>query len=364
LVGLNAFFLLFFAAFALLLPAFTRRDLLFGVTVPPGARSTPAGRSIVRGYRLGVLALTLALACVVALLYVFAPGAWWQSPWMAFVPVALALLPDIFYLRAHFAVRRLTASVPPVASEVHPGPAAELVPRHYGDYVPWIWESLPLAMIALTAGYLAITYAAAPAIIPTHFNAAGVANQFTHKTIGSYFMLVWLQLFLEVFLTVVSVLVVGAKAVPGRADLRFRRRTLRFLYFVKVLSIAFVGVLAVSIAQASLSAHPQIGLPLVFSAVFLVLVLGGVLLLGITTGQGGSRLGLAAETATDRLDDRYWTLGAIYANPADPSIFVERRFGLGWTLNFGNPRALLVMFGLLVVPIALVVGIALLATPR
>jgi uncharacterized membrane protein len=118
------------------------------------------------------------------------------------------------------------------------------------------------------------------------------------------------------------------------------------------------------IAQASLSAHPQLGLTLAISGVFLLLTLGSAFVLGITTGQGGARLETSPETATDRLDDRYWYLGAIYVNRNDPSMFVERRFGLGWTLNFGNPRAILAIIGLLVVPLLLVLGIATLATPR
>jgi len=58
--------------------------------------------------------------------------------------------------------------------------------------------------------------------------------------------------------------------------------------------------------------------------------------LAIRAGQGGSRLGSPAETAVDRIDDRFWKLGAIYVNPDDPSLFVEKRFGVGWTINLGN----------------------------
>ena len=74
--------------------------------------------------------------------------------------------------------------------------------------------------------------------------------------------------------------------------------------------------------------------------------------LAITTGQGGSRLGGNSANATDRMDDRYWKLGGIYVNSNDPAIFVERRIGLGWTINFGNPRALLVMLVILALPFA------------
>ncbi len=47
-------------------------------------------------------------------------------------------------------------------------------------------------------------------------------------------------------------------------------------------------------------------------------------------------------------DDRYWSGGIFYNNPDDPALFIEKRYGLGWTLNFGHPQAKLVLIGLLV----------------
>ena len=35
--------------------------------------------------------------------------------------------------------------------------------------------------------------------------------------------------------------------------------------------------------------------------------------------------------------DECWRLGDIYINPADPAIFVEKRDGVGFTFNLGNP---------------------------
>ncbi len=50
-----------------------------------------------------------------------------------------------------------------------------------------------------------------------------------------------------------------------------------------------------------------------------------------------------------RDDDRYWRGGVFYNNPDDPALLVPKRFGLGWTLNFGHPQARLVMIGILLV---------------
>ncbi len=37
----------------------------------------------------------------------------------------------------------------------------------------------------------------------------------------------------------------------------------------------------------------------------------------------------------------HWRLRGIYYNPNDPSLFVPLRSGVGWTLNFGRPQAVL-----------------------
>lgn len=51
--------------------------------------------------------------------------------------------------------------------------------------------------------------------------------------------------------------------------------------------------------------------------------------------------------AVFRDDDRYWYAGFFYNNPDDPAVFVPKRFGLGWTMNFGHPQARLVLIGIL-----------------
>jgi uncharacterized membrane protein len=47
-----------------------------------------------------------------------------------------------------------------------------------------------------------------------------------------------------------------------------------------------------------------------------------------------------------RDDDGNWIGGVLYRNPDDPSWFVPRRFGVGWTVNIGNRTALVTCLGL------------------
>jgi uncharacterized membrane protein len=48
-------------------------------------------------------------------------------------------------------------------------------------------------------------------------------------------------------------------------------------------------------------------------------------------------------------DDGKWILGMFYYNPSDPAIFVEKRSGIGFTVNFANPVAWIFTLGIILV---------------
>jgi uncharacterized membrane protein len=55
----------------------------------------------------------------------------------------------------------------------------------------------------------------------------------------------------------------------------------------------------------------------------------------------------------DATPDSAWIGGLFYYNPDDPALVVEKRSGLGWTVNLGHPQARLILIGLLLVPLVL-----------
>jgi hypothetical protein len=46
-----------------------------------------------------------------------------------------------------------------------------------------------------------------------------------------------------------------------------------------------------------------------------------------------------------------WVGGMVYCNRDDPAVWVEKRIGIGWTLNFAQPMAWLIMGLMIVVPL-------------
>jgi uncharacterized membrane protein len=88
---------------------------------------------------------------------------------------------------------------------------------------------------------------------------------------------------------------------------------------------------------------------------FLLLMCGLLIVVVLVLFWHPQRSRTKASTRADRQrtdaifrdDDRYWNGGIFYNNPDDPAVFVPKRFGLGWTMNFGHPQAKLVLIGML-----------------
>jgi uncharacterized membrane protein len=92
-----------------------------------------------------------------------------------------------------------------------------------------------------------------------------------------------------------------------------------------------------------------------------IFVFGGLLIgvaiavVAFRSGQGGWRLQGQTRASTpgkqapagDRTPDECWKWGLFYYNPADPAVWVEKRFGIGWTFNFGHPRAWFILGAIL-----------------
>ena len=93
---------------------------------------------------------------------------------------------------------------------------------------------------------------------------------------------------------------------------------------------------------------------------FVVLLVVYAIMLSITMGQSGSRVKTTIKadgTKINRDDDRYWVAGSFYFNKEDPAMFVEKRFGIGMTVNFGNTWAVIIFVSIF----AVIIGAAIAA---
>lgn len=195
------------------------------------------------------------------------------------------------------------------------------------------WDLLPLLGAAALLQLAQTLWARLPDPLPTHFGMDGRPNGWTSKGTAPWLMfgfpaLIWILL-----------LGVGAwkrLAAPGRASLQ--RRIIAPMRGLTVLGLLVLMSLVVLI--------PVFG-PIVFrpalGAFFALLFLG----IGLTV-----RMGYLGATEEVR---RLWKWGIFYVNPEDPRLWVPKRLGIGWTLNFSRPIAWVIMGLLLLLPLILLV---------
>jgi uncharacterized membrane protein len=146
--------------------------------------------------------------------------------------------------------------------------------------------------------------------------------------------------------------------VLGQAENRFRSAVAGMLvateYFLALI-FAWTALLPIT--------HPGPGSPPVGGVLALTLVfLVATILFVVRLGQGGmrapgsSQAGVLSEGGRpvgDRTQDRYWKGGLLYFNSEDPAIFVEKRFGIGYTLNFARPASWIMLGAVLLVPLVI-----------
>jgi uncharacterized membrane protein len=125
----------------------------------------------------------------------------------------------------------------------------------------------------------------------------------------------------------------GRVPANAAATTQFRRAMLQFLV-ATVWGMAFL-LAAVSLGRV-FAERPFGNLPPLAISVALIALtipfLWRIIRINRTIGGGG-----------DGTPDECWKLGFFYCNPADPALFIEKRLGIGYTCNFGNPTTWLVL---------------------
>ena len=235
------------------------------------------------------------------------------------------------------------------------------------DVMHPFWLLFYAAIGIFTALYLWYIWPSLPDMIPVHMDAAGMVDGWVGKSPGAFVNILFAQwILIAVFVLVYFIIPASKRQIDAANPEKSREQGRRFRYRMSACMVfggaglsAIMGFLPIAIAQGGA------GIALfAITLVFIFVVIAMMLLVIFLTGQGGSRLKVdALETAegasgeneqrraknTD--DDRYWKLGQFYFNPDDPAIFVEKRFGVGWTNNFARPVSWLFIGGIAAVVI-------------
>jgi len=299
----------------LALPNMTHRDLLFGVPVPQGFRASEPGRHALRIYRTWI-----AIPTVIGL----AGIAWWHNPLINIVAIFLPAAASV----AGFVLQN--RHLKPYAVELPQVHRTALVAE---EPLPWfVWLGLlPLLLLAGVATFLHQHWNQIPLRYPVHFDLNGNPNRWADRTIrGVYGPLIFGgELTLLLFAFAIAGWYGSRRSEPLRKPM------------VAVMLVVELTV-AIMFGEIPLQVTGFIHVPL------LVMVFGPLLLaigaIGYAIRQSNQPRG-----PIDPTPEECWKGGIIYYNPNDAALFVQRRDGVGYTINMANRWSWMIYVGLVLV---------------
>lgn len=336
-------------------PLLTRRDLYFAVTVAPGFRESPDGKGILRRYRIELTVLA-ALALAAAATGVSRLG-------IAFAPAGfIMVLAGSFcgFYRARLRVRP-HAVAPTMIREVDLSRDDRRVPGG------WLLGSGPFVLLAGCTAFLWTHGGEVPARFAHRFAFIGQMNVPPNRIFAGVYFLSIAGILAAFTLFRYGMSHWARSVYAGGHELL---RELRFRKASSVVVLLAEYLIAIRPSWPALIPHPRNitgspneGILVASFGLFLILTLMAVVALA-RLGQGGSRLAASTETSRrtsdvptgDRTDDRHWKLGVVYFNRDDAAVIIEKRFGLGYTLNFARLAAWIIVSFLLIGPLIPVLG--------
>ena len=324
-----------------LTPRLQPRGEVFSVSVPTSAWDDPRIRRLMNRYVAIVIAATV-LFTVAALALCLMGNAEASLAVVVVASLALMVIGYGLILRYRAKVQGLKRACGWAAqSQQHVatiGEGVEQAPRPIS--LAWHWLYVPL--VALTAAVVAVGYGSMPDAVPMHVDVSGNVTDMAPKSPMVAAFPVALEVFLAAVFAFCHWMVLRSKKglEPGRpasSSWAYGMFAYAQTAFLLVMGLACTAACGLGMALAMIGIVSMGVAVAVIIGVALLCVVGD-LIVGVKYGQSGSRV--FRMEASDTLlsdDDRFWKLGMLYCNPDDASLFLPKRSGIGWTVNWGRP---------------------------
>lgn len=350
--------LIFFGMVAVMMavtPYITRKTESFGVTIPEAAYLDPELKKLRKQYAAVIIVFSILLAA--ALFIAVSTSQLLQTGF------ALAVLVDIagnflIYLYFHRKMKAIKKTRNWAAGKKQ---AIIVDPKFRSQKLIFsnAWFLIHASVTAATFLMTWLCYGRIPDRIAMHYDFNGTSTDWVEKSYRTVFELPTVQLFLLILFIWLNTMIAKSKqqlnAERPEASLeqnvRFRRRWSAFMIITGLLMILLFFAIQLSfIVPVPIAWLSYGGMGAV------LLIVAGAVLLSVITGQGGSRIRVGNGAVQGRFqydDDAYWKLGVFYFNRNDPSLWVEKRFGSGWTLNFAHPAGWIILGLIILIPLLL-----------
>ena len=307
-------------------PWISRRERLFGATVTDPVRVARQRVKLIRQYQLRQLPWTTA-----ALAGVVLRGASHPS-WLAGLMLMLLIAGTTNLWHAFDHVPKVAGAdrirIVDLELSVEPSGGSWLVPLLL----------LPLVPLASTGAWLYAHWAQIPQRLPVHWNLQGEPNRWVERTPAAVYA--------PLAIGAAAVLTIVALTLAVRWGGRRSAWSPAVMTLVLIVSSMVGGVFTM---LGLLPLHSFFPAQIVG---FVGAMMGALVVTIVITLRRTRRVTAPPGEITP---DTCWHGGIFYYNPGDPALLVEKRVGVGWTFNFANPLAWVLIALLVLVPLSIAV---------
>lgn len=226
-----------------------------------------------------------------------------------------------------------------------------------------IWQ---LLIVGVTIAIAFANYADIPEQIPINWGPNLEVNRYVDKQPLTVLALPGIQLLMIPMLQVsyYSFIRSRQKLSPLAPELSskksrlFRQAWARFFFWIAIATQLLISSLYLFSLFGSSDHFVYM---MILIVLFLFLTIGASFYLSFKYGQAGEKLHLSEEDVSDENyyfdseDDQQWIAGVLYYNPDDAAVFVEKRFGIGTTMNMARWQSWLLVGGMVLFIIATLV---------
>lgn len=328
------FLILLIGIIYFLMPDLIPKNLQFGVRIPPEYYNATIIRSLRKLYRIAVLIITILVIIVLYFTYSY------ESIYLVFLDILL------FFINYYIFHRILlnTKLKNNWYANQNEGLVAEIEEQPQKIKYNLLWTIPNIILIVIAIVILIYIYPSLPAVIPTHFNANGVANGWETKSPFNVSITIFFMIAITILFYILSVVILRTRKeidpsnpeLSSKQEKKFKIVMSKMLFVVgwcTNLTLLFTNLQIWEILKPS-SESILILISPVFAGVIIISIAA------VYTGSHGVRLKFNVpqnrSNTVMRDDDKYWIAGAIYFNREDKSLLVQKRYGIGWTFNFAN----------------------------
>ncbi|MFB8372595.1 DUF1648 domain-containing protein [Paenibacillus taichungensis] len=356
--------ILIFAPVALLLsftPYLTRETISFGVTVSEYNYHTPILRKLRRTF---ATASVIGNGMVILVCLSLLQSANEEST--AMITGVCTMLFIVYWaalhMLFHFKMKKIggTLTTAEAPQRVKIDTTFRQNKLTYSNY----WFLIHIAIIVAVAIISILNYDALPNVIPMKYDLQGNVTSSVPKTYLSVLAVNLVQLGVIALLMLVNWSIKTSKqqltmtnpAQFAAKNIQFRRKWSLFTIITGLLLTILFALIQMNMFV------PNLVLLTAISFIVPVVIVLGAVLLALTGRQGGGEIRnhqVDSERSKEQPvnDDDHWKLGFIYFNANDPSFTVEKRYGIGWTINFASPLSwVLLLFIIAIVVISIVLS--------